>query len=303
MTHCLRIPRMRSGRGRNDQSPVAWMGGLIAAAGLLAGAPPASASFITVGTIDPAGDSNDVDQSAAYVSSTGAGSAANVVNLGVFRTAVAAAFAENRGGVIDFEVRNDAGGTPIGSLDAATILSGRYGIGASQVSGAKSLQLTSGSGTWNWPAATSNGRVPTSGANALAKSGDDVFQFQIQPGAISNGEAGERVAAFGFTVLERSGADVGSPLTATVTFSDGSTASAQATLSGALPAGDEDSFFGFFAPAGLSISSVTFNPGNFTSVDDVAFITTTSDAAVPEPASAAAPLAACALLLRRRRGG
>ena len=94
--------------------------GACAAATLLVIAPFANGSFISVPAIDPASDANDIDQDAAHAAHTGVATAANVVNLATFRSAVSAAFAQNFGGVIDFETRNEAGGNPIVSLDSST---------------------------------------------------------------------------------------------------------------------------------------------------------------------------------------
>jgi hypothetical protein len=261
----------------------------------------ASASFITVPVIDPA-SVNDVDQSAVYFSSTGSAGPSSVIDLAAFRTSVNSAWNNNMGGVIDFEVRNDLNATPVGSLDSATQISGRYGVNGNLAT-PKSLQITSGSGTWVWPGATTNGRTPTSGANSLGKNATDVFDFEILLGSIINGAPNEHVTQFGFTVLERTGTNLGSPLSITATFSDGSTALARATLSGSLPANNEDAFYGFVAPPGTSIVSVVFDPINFTTIDDIAFVTALPESALPEPATPLAAVAAVVMssLIRRRR--
>ena len=261
----------------------------------------AAASFITTNVIDPA-STNDVDQSATFLSATGIATAANVIDLATFRTALTLNYADDLGGAIDFEVRNDANSNPVGSLDSPTQFSGRYGASANLPSGYKVLNITSGSGTWNFPGPTTNGRTPTSGVNSLGKDSTDVFDFQMLIGSIVNGAEHEHVRYFGFTVLERSGTNLGE-LRATATFNDGSTVRAGAFITGITPANDEDSFYGFMSPSGTSIVSVRFDPINFTTVDDVVFITDTSELPpVPEPASAsvAGLVMICAASMRRR---
>src|SRR5687768_6374780 len=146
--------------------------------GLIAGpaAGPAVAGFICVGDIDPPSP-NNIDQSAAYNSSTGAAGPTSVLDLNTFRLQMSSAFPFDLGGVIDFEVRNDANGSPVGSIDSPTQLVGRYGASAALLSGYKSLTVTSGSGTWNWPGVTTSGRVPISGVNSLGKNDTDIFDF------------------------------------------------------------------------------------------------------------------------------
>jgi hypothetical protein len=262
-----------------------------------------SAGFITVADIDPL-STNDVDQSATFGAATGIATASNVIDLATFRAALAGNYASDLGGCIDFEVRNDSDGNPVGSLDSPTAISGRYGASANLPSGHKLLTISSGSGTWRFPGLTTSGRIPTSGVNSLGKDSTDVFDFEILIDSITNGAPNEHVRYFGFTVLERSGTNLG-VLNATATFSNGSTVRSGASITGATPASDEDSFYGFISPAGTSIVSVRFDPINFTTVDDVAFITDTSELIpVPEPSGAAAIVAiASAFLVRRRSSG
>lgn len=100
----------------------------------------------------------------------------------------------------------------------------------------------------------------------------------------------EHVVEFGLTILSRSfyGADLGE-VTVVAQFSGGGSgnASREITESGGLG----DTFFGFAAPDGQSIVSVTFASidGNAPPFADIGFIT----APVPEPSVGA--LGACAL--------
>jgi hypothetical protein len=277
----------------------ASLASLMTLAALLGVPSIARAAFITVGEIDPA-STNNVDQSGTHSSHTGAAGTANILSLADFRTRMASAFAVESGGVIDFEVRNDAGGNAVGSVESSTKLRGRYGDNRAQASGFKSVEITSGDGLWTYPGNTANGRTPTSGSRTLGKDVTDVFKLDILAGAVSSPDANEYVSALGFTVLERLGANVGNPLSVTATFSDGSTVTAQANMSGASPASDQDTFFGFIAPSGSSITSVRFNPGNFTSIDDLAFITSSSTG-IPEPAGLLLLGGAVFALVRRRR--
>jgi len=81
----------------------------------------------------------------------------------------------------------------------------------------------------------------------------------------------EAVVEFGLTVLSTSYFDMGE-VTATARFSDGSKASAQRTISKGI---GEDTFFGFRAPNGQSIVSITFtnSAGRSIFFDDIGFIT------------------------------
>ena len=258
---------------------------------------PAMAGFICVSDIDPP-STNNIDQSGVFQSATGAAGPTSILDLNTFRLQMSNAFPFDFGGVIDFEVRNDSVGNPVGSLDSPTQIIGRYGASAALASGFKSLTVTSGNGTWHWPGETSSGRTPISGVNSLGKDGSDIFDFDILIGAIANGLVNERVTSLGFAVLERSGTNLGSPVAVTASFSDGSTAVSTATISGAAPGSSEDAFFGFTAPTGTWITSVTFNPANFTTVDDLSFITSI----IPEPSTlAAAATGACMLLGRHQR--
>jgi len=101
------------------------------------------------------------------------------------------------------------------------------------------------------------------------------FSFDI--GTITGGIPLEGVTHFGLTAIERSGANHGT-VPCTATFSDGSSVTASATISGAAPANDEDTFYGFVAPAGRRIVNVHLDySANFSNVDDVAFITGETD--------------------------
>ena len=85
-------------------------------------------------------------------------------------------------------------------------------------------------------------------------------------------------------------------MTAVATFSDSSTA----TATSAVGAGNatDDTFFGFVAPAGKSISNVTITMTGSTDnlcLDDLAFTT------VPEPATVGLLSLGGAALIRRRR--
>ena len=84
---------------------------------------------------------------------------------------------------------------------------------------------------------------------------------------------------------------------------DGSAVVAQAGIGGTLPASNEDSFYGFVAPSVTIITSVFFDPGNFTTVDDVAFVTDVPDPTVPESTTTVAgvAVAAGAVIFRPRR--
>ena len=253
----------------------------------------AQAAFTTVGTYDPAADANDVDQSATFVSGTGGASALNVLDLATFKGLVNTAFGANLGGVIDFEsgnLENTSGGT---DDDGGRNIRSFYGT-----SGLKTLIISSNDDNddYDYVGATSNGRVPTSGTTSLGKDmGNSDWNFVIGP--ITGGLPGEGVVAFGFTLLDRTGTDLGT-INSTALFSDGSTVTITANMVDDSSPSNQDSFFGFLAPAGTTIVSISTPVPIFTSADDVAYITAS---VIPEPSTWVMLLGGGALLVWKRK--
>ena len=221
----------------------------------------AQGGFTTVGVYDP-GSSNDVDQSATFSGATGAAGAANVLSLTEFQALTGSAFAADMGGVVGFE--------GAGSLEAG----GGSFVATYGTNGTKTLTISSGNSAFRYPGVPSSSRVPVSGTETemLSKESPDMdFSFDI--GTITDGIPREGVTHFGVTAIERLDTDQG-VVPCTATFSDGSTVTASATISGAAPANNEDTFYGFVAPSGKSIVNVHLGYSVwFSNVDDVGFIT------------------------------
>ena len=260
--------------------PKTFKAGLATASALLLFAGSSQAALTLVGTYDPTGDANDADRSATFLSGSVPGiTAANVLDLATFQTAVSTAFTNGNCGVIDFEGGSDS----ITSGDTFTT-SSFGGRTLSFTNATNDLSIVGGSG----------GRVPISGSNVIGGNRDLNFSSFL----LTGGDPGDRLTHFGMTILQR---NQGVQSDVTATFSDGSTLTFN-TLSfrdsDDFPANAEDAFVGFVAPDGLSITNVLFDGDNFTSYDDIGFIVTP----VPE-ASTVALLGLCgiALILRRRR--
>jgi len=230
----------------------------------------------TVGIYDEPSQANGIDFVA--IGST--------LNPAQFTFDVAAAFDRDFGGVYQC----DAIGNPF-------VVS----YGAAQT---KILSIVSGENTIL--------SVGSSSSLARSISGDGIWVSRLPEmvflldGAVT-GIPDERVVEFGLTILSRSSFGSDYPLgdvTATAQFSGGGTAISSRHISEGVGLGD--TFFGFAAPDGQSLVSVTFTSADGYSlpIDDIGFITTV----VPEPSVGL--LAAGGLLLffgfrtinRRRRG-
>lgn len=242
---------------------------------LLSGMERACGAVATVAAYDAASNPNGVDFTAA-------GSA---FAAGDFAAQVIGAFAGHEGGVVNF----DGGAVEAGAFIAT------FGAG-----GAKSVVVANAGGAVWFLDDAPAGRTPISGSGVL--SGNSVAGFEFAFGSVSGGAPGEAVIALGLTVLSRSG--ISQPfhfgvVRAVAQWSGGGSAEAQRLISEANAAGD--TFFGFMAPPGQSIAglSLVLPSGNFTSVDDLAFIT----AVVPESGSLGLLALGGLGLLGRRRAG
>ncbi len=232
--------------------------------------------FDTVGVYDPddAPHHNQVDQSGAYDSHTGNAGPENVIDLATFQELIGPAFAADAGGVVD--------GTEDGiegTVEGQDIIAN---FGTSKT---KSVTITNTTGNIGTnPGSGSGNRQPISGDIRFWKNGSNDFVFDI--GTVTGGVPGEVVTHFAMTVIDRDTRNLAPSVTAT--FSGGGTVTATATMSGDLPSNDEDTFFGFVAPEGESITNVNFDlaSGTFTYSDDIAFITsafTVSSAQASDP--------------------
>lgn len=236
---------------------------------LLAGilAPLTHAAVVTTSGIydGPATTANDVD-------ATAPGS----TDLATFKLAIAAAYANNTGGVITFD--NLSGSF----LD--TSMSTLFGV--SEVN-QMTITRTTGQGSYFFELNTAVGS-PISGGMYLRNQGTTggasvahTFNFSVPLSQIA------------FTAISRNAART---VTATVTYAEGGTAVLTDSLTGTALA--DDTFFGFIAPEGKTITSMVIDAGtgNFFAIDDLAFI------AIPEPSAGALAISGLAgLLLRRRR--
>jgi len=264
--------------------PKTFKSGLATVSALLLFAGSSQAALTLVDTYDPASDLNDVDQSATFGSGSVAGiTAANVLDLATFQTAVSTAFTNGNGGVIDFE----------GGSDSLT--GGANEVFTTSAFGGRTLSFTDtgdAGRTLSIGGAGSN-RLPISGGNALSG------QYDLNFGSFSltGGNPADRLTHFGMTILQR---NQGRNFAVTATFSDLSTLTFNTISISADIDSSEDTFFGFVAPDGESITNIAVTEGssNFTSFDDIGIIVTP----VPE-ASTVALLGLCgiALILRRRR--
>lgn len=233
---------------------------------------------------------NQVDQSAGFFSGTGGANAANVTSVSAFTTQVLNGFNANLGGVFNFD--NVSANANITSLSLS--------YGTSQT---KSLTLGQGSPgnllavTTTLSEAISGDQVGVKNFSALITN----FNFNFSAFANNAGAADVGVKAFGFTFLSQG---ISFPvnygqLQATATFSGGGTVTAAGAVNNTRS--NADTFFGFIAPAGETITQIVMPVSVMGDafIEDIGFITI---AAVPEPATLAlAALGAIGLLIRRRR--
>lgn len=235
---------------------------------LMAGA--ALGEFETVGVYDPNDGPyyNQVDQSGVYNSHNGHAGPGNVIDLQTFQALIGTAFNIDAGGVVDAEN---------GSLEGQSIVA-KFGLKKT-----KSVTITNNSGSMSRGTGTGSGnRKPTSAERRFSKSTTEDFVFEIS--LVGGGKPGEMVTYFAATVIHRDDRDINPAVTAT--FSGGGTVTATAQMAIGSPSNTKDTFFGFAAPSGQNIVSVNFDLGNYTFLDDVAFITSAFN---PEPKLAWSP--------------
>lgn len=206
--------------------------------------PAAGQVFYTVGEYDEPTQTNAVD----FVA-TG-----STLNFAQFKEDVATAFANNFGGVNQcYSI----------SLDSGPY---NFSYGISQ---AKRLNMTGPTNNQIGIGANSSHIQSISGISRWSSSRPEVTFF-LQD--VASDVANEAVIEFGLTILSTSLFSMGE-VTGTATFSDGAKVSASRFISEA--AGQGDTFFGFAAPNGQSIASVTFtnSAGRSMFIDDIGFIT------------------------------
>ncbi len=208
----------------------------------------------------PAANTNYIEVSAT--------SAPNDVTT--FSNAVAAAWATNFGGVYDL----------VGLSGNPTIYRATFGP-----SNRKRLTATTSTAMQSvgWP--PSGSFNPLSYSLGTCQSADSTG-YSIAIGAIDDPVTGaivfgDRVTQVGFGILSRTHASYPADIRVTAAFSDGTTEAVTSNIGNAR--GTDDTFFGFTAPAGKSITNLlleSFNPGTTTAKstriawDDLGFITT-----------------------------
>jgi len=219
--------------------------------------------------------SNSVNQEMSYDNNsnwtTGIGQtlgAAQVIPLSQFKTRLAEAAAKGFGGVVDFER---------GALHDG-LTSGGSGFNALFDDGRKSLDFTnqsanSGNYAIIGPRAD---RTAISGENSLSRSGNPNFDLEISNprGLIRQ----EKVIAAGLTALGRNGVSGTNFFRFTAWYTNGSTSgstSVRRQINTNTGRGSADTFAGIAAPPGYWITRITLTSENgaFTSIDDLAFIT------------------------------
>ncbi|MCC5840842.1 MAG: PEP-CTERM sorting domain-containing protein [Opitutales bacterium] len=230
-----------------------------------------SAQILAVGVYDPATNPNRVDNDILNPGTIITAQPTGAIGVADFTTSVAAAFASNLGGVIDFEN---------GAINNHVRLGVDHSLG---------LNLTyTGFNTF---AAAANGRIPISGDFRLNGDRSGTMDFGSFFDVATNAPLADfRVTQVGLTMLARQDRDWTGTVRAT--FSDTTTATFSIVQLGnyGTPADaanpPQDTFLGFTAPAGLGITRISFNQtggGQFTlSIDDLGII------AIPEPSTYAA---------------
>ena len=218
----------------------------------------------------------------------------NQISLTTFTTNLQTAFANNLGGVINFDNGTISTGFGTSSITASYGASQAKSItigAASTTSFALQSSLTSRMGI-SHPGDNQTGNQLGLNAGPSGSSNSEDFTFNFL--------TADKVVQAGGTLLSRSGS-VNVTLVATATFSDGTTSSVTFTSSGtdATGGGQNDTFAGFVAPTGLFVTQLKFDnlntSGSFRSLDDLGFIV------VPEPSSAVLLGGLGTLLLMRRR--
>jgi hypothetical protein len=217
---------------------------------------------------------------------------ATTLSAAQMRAAVATAFDSGQGGVIDFD-----NGT---RTDART-------IDASYAHGEKSLRIVNDARDWSFGnLGTAPLSGPISGARVLFTGSPSPFPtpypINISFGDITNPVTDmvlpERVVSFGLTMIDTTFNNSGINLNITVNYSNNTTENLITTVP--LGTNNNDTFFGWNAPAGTYIESIDLLANNNTAMDDFAFIT--APFVVPEPSSCMLAVACCwcAMKLRRR---
>jgi len=220
--------------------------------------PPGGPSFHTTNVVDPNG------HTLVQATST---SNPDQTDQPTFATHVATAYSSGYGGVVNFDVAGDA-------------LTSAPAIVANYASSAKTLSI----GIMTNSALAISPLAPPSGTTGVTNclsapngtSDPNLGDITFTMGAITGGVPGEKVTSFSFTYLTETVLN-GLTVTVTATFSDNSTSTVTRTVNRNTSSPVYDTFYGFVAPAGQSITSISLTSNttraNTTNIDDVGFIT------------------------------
>lgn len=273
-------------------------------AGILATATVGLAHGATLSTIGTTGvfDENTNSTNSVDLDPTG--------NLAAFKTDVATAYANNQGGVVDWEAgvpvaATGTSTTPAHDIDPAVGVA--FGVGASET---LTITFDDRMAMYTNNVVNQVGGIST---GSVAGTSNAILPFDLDASARSfvMTFSGADVAEVGFAMLARTtfGAN-GVDFRATATFSDASTTAIDYTIDGTFAdgAGGTDTFLHFAAASGETITSVDIvylddnggglsNPQIRPILDDFGFIV------VPEPSSLALLGLGGLCILRRRRQG
>ncbi len=247
---------------------------------------------------------NTVEQSGTFASGTLGGSAANVTDFATFDAAVETAAGLGFGGVLNFDAQLNTDDQNLPGISSPISLDyGSKNLSVSYTTADSSAAIRQGNLSNRTPISAGNGATPGFAMTFVNETtnSDATFTF----GAITGGDPGEGVTSVGLTFLSRTSRDYGDVI-ATATFSGGGSASSSVAttgVNGSFTAGTNDTFFGFIAPTGETITSLKIDPTSTVgySIDDLAFITTATSAPIPEPASVMLLATGTMMLLGRRR--
>ena len=171
---------------------------------------------------------------------------ATPLTLATFKEAVAVAWTNSSGGVLNF---------PTTIAASTTVFRGHYHTNAYGTNGSR-FQITSSVSMQNVTAGTFTPASVTICTTSSANQSDYTLTLGLFDNVSGLPLPDEVIKQIGFVILSRT--DVNYPLDvrATVTFSDSSTQAVTALIGAG--AGADDTFFGFTAPPDLAISSVRF---------------------------------------------
>jgi len=212
----------------------------------------------TVGVLDPNPSSLTIQNSPANVGN------ASFVTLSSMNSLIATAFANDTGGVINFDPANGWTTTPVSSINLT--------YGTSQANSLTMSLGPSAAGLTGFASSTGSGTTAVSGANYLAFSGGSGT-----PPLDATLNFSQGLSDFGITQLARSGDRT---LTLSFTLQDNTvvTYAPDTVLSGSTTV----NFYGYQAPVNDPIKSVTLTCSQgFFRMDDLAFVV------APEPGTMA----------------